>query len=84
MFGLPAMDLSCVLLSREPMLVVQEDNQATGKCVRGGKYRQLRHVHRAHGVQPKWLSSILGEQKYTLLDCHTSAMAADIFIKHFI
>lgn len=83
MFGLPAMDLWCVLLNREPMLVVQEDNQATGKCVRGGKYHQLRHVHRAHGVQLKWLTSMLNEQKYTLLDCHTSAMAADISTKHF-
>ena len=81
--GLPSLDLWEVILGGPVTLVAYEDNQATGKVVRSGKYKALRHVGRCHGVQLSFLTETLIKGLYRLDDCHTKAMAADIFTKAF-
>ena len=46
LIGLPAMDLFEVMSGSSPKMAVFEDNQATAKMVRSGKYQALRHVKR--------------------------------------
>jgi hypothetical protein len=82
--GLPALDLWEKILGRPVTLVAYEDNQATAKIVRSGKYAAMRHVKRTHGVQLSFLTEQLRAGSYELEDCHTSVMAADIFTKFFI
>ena len=62
---------------------VYEDNQATAKIIRSGKFPKLGHVHRCHGVQLSLLTQELNKGTYVLEDCHTKAMKADIFTKYF-
>ena len=70
-------------MGREVKLVCYEDNQATAKIVRSGKFKAMRHVKRTHGVQLSFLSEQLKAGTFTLEDCHTRVMCADIFTKHF-
>jgi len=81
--GLPALDLWELILGRPVELVAYEDNQATAKIVQSGKYAAMRHVKRTHGVQLSFLTEQLKAGAYDLKDCHTHAMAADIFTKFF-
>ena len=39
-------------------------------------------VERTHGNDLKWLTEMLEREEYSLLDCHTDVMAADIFTKY--
>ena len=77
------MDLWELILGRPVQLVVYEDNQATARIVETGKYTAMRHVKRTHGVQLSFLTDLLKRKVYVLKDCHTKAMAADIFTKFF-
>ena len=60
-----------------------EDNQATAKIVRSGKFEKLRLVDITHGVQLCFLTEQLRAGRYMLKDCHTRAMAAHVFTKFF-
>ena len=44
----------------------------------------MRHVKRAHGVRLSFLTDEFKKGTFALCDCNTTAMAADIFTKHFI
>ena len=48
--GIPALDLWEVLLGRKPRLRVWEDNEATIKIVKSGRFPTMRHVKRVHAV----------------------------------
>ena len=61
-----------------------EDNQATVKIIHSGKLEKLRHVDRTHGVQLSFLTVQIRVNRYELKDCHTRAMAADVFTKFFV
>ena len=73
-----------MLLGREPKLRVWEDNEATIKIVRSGRFPTMRHVKRVHGVSIMSLHDNLNKETYFLEDCHTDVQAADIFTKHFV
>ena len=81
--AVPALDLWETICQREVKLKVYEDNQATAKIVRSGKFKALRHVKRCHGVKLSFLTEQLQAKTFDLQDCNTTAMAADIFTKHF-
>ena len=81
--AVPALDLWETICQREVELKVYEDNQATAKIVRSGKFKALRHVKRCHGVKLSFLTEQLRAKTFNLLDCNTTAMSADIFTKHF-
>ena len=53
--GVPALDLWEKILGRTPEVTVYEDNQAAATIVKTGKYPELRHVQRLHGVSISWL-----------------------------
>ena len=48
--GIPAMGLWRILLGRKVKLTLYEDNQASGKIMKSGKYPTFRHVGRVHAV----------------------------------
>ena len=72
-----------MLLGREPRLRVWEDNEATIKIVRSGRFPTMRHVKRVHGVSICSLHDSLHKEIFSLEDCHTDVQAADSFTKHF-
>ena len=82
--GIPAQQLWKVLLGREPVLRVWEDNEATVKIVRSGRFPTMRHVKRVHGVSIMSLHDSYHKQLFALEDCHTDVQAADIFTTHFV
>ena len=81
--GIPTLDLWELILQRKVKMIVYEDNQATSKIIRSGKFPKLGHVHRCHGVQLSLLTQELNKDTFVLEDCHTKAMKADIFTKYF-
>jgi len=83
--GIPALDLWEELLGRKVKLVIYEDNQATATIAKTGMfYKSMGHVKRCHGVQLQTITERLRDETFTLEDCHTECMAADIFTKHFV
>ena len=68
-----------MLLGREPRLRVWEDNEATIKIFKSGRFPAMRHVKRVHGVSIMSLHDNLEKKVFTLEDCHTDVQAADIF-----
>ena len=69
--GIPALELWKVLLGREPRLRVWEDNEATIKIVKSGRFPAMRHVKRVHGVSVMSLHDNLEKAVFALEDCHT-------------
>ena len=66
-------------------LVLYEDNEATQKIVKSGKFsKALGHVSRTHGLPLAWLHTAYSRGLMIIRDCHTKAMAADIFTKYFV
>ena len=83
--GVPSLGLWELILGNQNLqLVVYEDNQATGRIVQTGRFQEFRHVKKTHGIQLSWLTDMLRRGTYKLVDCHTDAMCADIFTKHFV
>ena len=82
--GIPLLDLMDVITDKMVKMVVYEDNQATARIVKSGKFRTMAHVKRVHGVQLSLLHELHKRKVYSLEDCHTKVMAADIFTKFFI
>ena len=60
-----------------------EDNQTTATNIKSGRFPKLRHVQRMHGVDIRWPYDAVQRGVFTVCDCHTQRMAADIFTKHF-
>ena len=81
---IPSLDLWETILKKKVLPIVYEDNQATAKIIRSGKFEKLRHVDRTHGVQLSFSTEQLRAGRYELKDCHTRAMAADVFTKFFV
>ena len=81
---IPSLDLWENMLKKKVMPIVYEDNQATAKIIRSGKFEKLRHVDRTHGVQLSFVTEQLRAGRYEIKDCHTRAMAADVFTKFFV
>ena len=81
---IPSLDLWETILQKKVLPIVYEDNQATAKIIRSGKFEKLRHVDRTHGVQLSFITEQLRAGRYELKDCHTRAMAADVFTKFFV
>ena len=61
-----------------------EDNQATAKIIISGRAPKLRHVQRMHNVSVSWLTDALDKGVFTIADCHTKRMAADVLTKSFV
>ena len=66
------------------MPTVYEDNQSIAKVIRSGKFVQLRHVDRTHGVQLSFLTEQPRANVFDLKDGHTRAMTAYVFTKLFV
>ena len=81
--GVPALDLWETILEREVKVQLLEDNQTTAINIRTGRFPKLRHVQRMHGVNIRWLYDGIQRGIFSVQDCHTQRMAADIFTKHF-
>ena len=83
--GIPLFDLMETLVTNGHVkMVVYEDNQATAKIVKSGKFRAMAHVTRVHGVSLSFIHEQYRKGLFALEDCHTGVMAADIFTKFFI
>ena len=74
-----------VLKRQKVVPVVFEDNEATQKIVRSGKVdKAMGHVGRTHEIQVPWTADQFKAGNFVLRDCHTKAMAADVFTKYFV
>ena len=80
--ALPSVSHWEVLLGREIVLEVMEDNQAAIIVVKSGWSAKLRHIKRTHKVNLNRLSEIFAdEEHYQLVYTDTNEQAADIFTK---
>ena len=71
-----------ILQRKKVVPVVMEDNEATQKILKTGKLEKaMGHVGRTHEIQIPFAADQLKAGGYELRDCHTKAMAADIFTK---
>ena len=82
----PMLDLFEHVLQRKKVVpIVFEDNEATQKIVKTGKVEKaMGHIGRTHEIQVPWTCDMLKAGHYKLVDCHTKAMAADVFTKAFV
>ena len=82
----PMLDLFEHVLQRKKVVpIVFEDNEATQKIVKTGKVEKaLGHIGRTHEIQVPWTCDQLKAGNFALVDCHTKAMAADVFTKAFV
>ena len=82
--GIPSLELWELITGKRQQLKVYLDNQAMQQILRTGKVHvSLRHVNKTHGVQLSWLTEMLKQQMWIIVDCNTSRMCADIFTKSF-
>jgi hypothetical protein len=79
--GIPAMDLWDVLLQRDVVLVVHDDNSAMIQVCRTGKNPTMRHLGRIHRVSAQWLHERFKDPCYHLVYEETNSMRADVFTK---
>ena len=81
----PMLGLFEHIMGRKKVIpVVLEDNEATQKIVRSGKVdKAMGHVGRTHEIQIPWTADQFKAGNFVLRDCHTKAMAADVFTKYF-
>jgi hypothetical protein len=77
--GIPALSLWDVLLQRDAVLVVHDDNSAMIQVCRTGRNPTMRHLGRTHRVNVHWLHERFSEPCYQLVYAETKAMRADIF-----
>jgi hypothetical protein len=77
------MDLWDVLLQRDVVLVVHDDNSAMIQVCRTGKNPTMRHLGRTHRVSVQWLHERFKDPCYHLVYEETNSMRADIFTKGF-
>ena len=76
---IPSLDLWETILKKKVLPIVYEDNQATAKIIRSGKFEKLRHVDRTHGVQLSFITEQLRAGRYELKDCRTRAMGGNLW-----
>ena len=81
--GIPSLDFLDIVFGRKTHIKVYEDNEATQKILKNGKFEKaLGHVNRTHGITLSWLTDVLAQKQIVIADCHTKAMCADIFTKY--
>lgn len=81
--GIPAIDLWSVILGRDVVVDLFQDNQATMCVLLTGKSAQLRHMKRTQGYSLASAHQQVKAPYANLCDCSTDCMAADIFTKHW-
>jgi hypothetical protein len=77
--GLPLLPLFDLVLARNCQLMVREDNEATIKMIRSGKFAAMRHVGRTHRVNLAWLHEVIDDEQVSMEYVATDQQAADIF-----
>ena len=70
-------------MGKKVVLRIYEDNEATQKIIASGKFKAMSHVNRTHGISLSFSHDCHKKGLFTLRDCHTKAMCADIFTKYF-
>jgi hypothetical protein len=84
---LPNMDLWELILNLKANTLkvqVYEDNEATQKLIKSGKFdKAMGHVKRTHGISLSFSHDCYKKGLIDVKDCHTKAMCADIFTKSF-
>ena len=84
---LPNIDLWELILNlKENTLKVSvyEDNEATQKLIKSGKFdKAMGHVKRTHGICLSFSHDCYKKGLIEVKDCHTTSMCADIFTKSF-
>ena len=53
--GIPTLNIWDMILDRDTVLDVMEDNDATILIIKTGQNPALRHISRTHGVSVSWL-----------------------------
>ena len=85
---LPNMDLWELMLDLKVntlTVTVFEDNEATQKLIKSGKFdKAMGHVKRTHGISLSFSHEVYKKGLIEVKDCHTKAMCADIFTKSVI
>ena len=81
--GVTALGLWEAVLELAVGVTLLEDDQPTAINTRSGKFPKLKHVQRMHGVNLRWLYDGFQRGTFTVKDCQTQKMAADMFTKHF-
>ena len=84
--GLPGTELWSILLGREVVVEIYEDNQAVLQIIRTGKNMTMRHFERTHRVPVAWLHELYAVNKgryFNLNFAKSEQMVADLFTKAF-
>ena len=71
------------MLASNCQLKVYEDNEATIKMIKSGKFSAMRHVGRTHRVDLAWLHEVVEGKEVSMSYIETDKQAADIFTKPF-
>ena len=79
--ALPALSMLERILSRDVVLEVREDNEATIKVIRKGYSPKLRHIQRTHKVNLASLSEVFQDPNIQLDYVSTLQQVADLFTK---
>ena len=71
------------VLGKKVVLRIYEDNEKAQKIIASGKFKAMSHVSRTHGLALSFSHDCHKRGLFSLRDCHTKSMCADIFTKYF-
>jgi hypothetical protein len=77
--GFPCCLSSILVLARNCQLKAYEDNEATLKMIKSGRFPAMRHVGRTHRVDLAWLHEVVDQREVDVQYVKSEEQAADIF-----
>ena len=80
-YALPMQSLWAVLLGREVLLDVMEDNQSTIEIISKGFSSKLSHLPRTHKISLAWTAEAVADEFVNLLYCPSLEQKGDMFTK---